>query len=85
MMRDLRAGLRQFVNKPLFSALAVLLLAVGIGANVVIFDFVDTLVLKPLPVRDPQNLWLLESAHEKQVEVFASLDLFPLGAPRGWI
>ena len=66
-MRDLKSGLRQFLHKPLFSALAVLLLAIGIGANVLIFGFVDTLLLKPLPVRHPENLWLLESVRKQQL------------------
>jgi predicted permease len=67
MIRDLQAGFRQFAHKPLFSVLAVLLLSVGIGANVLIFGFIDTLILKPLPVRNPQNLWLLEGVREQQV------------------
>ena len=66
-MRELQAGFGQFVRKPLFSALAVLLLAVGIGANVLIFSFIDALLLKPVPVRDPANLWLLEGEREQQV------------------
>jgi predicted permease len=67
MKRDLQAGLRQFVTKPLFCALSVLLLAVGIGANVLIFSFLDSLILKPLPVRDSEHLWLLEGVEEQQV------------------
>ncbi len=67
MMGDFKSGLRQFAHKPLFSALAVLLLSIGIGANVLIFGLLDTLLLKPLPVRNPQNLWLLETNHKQQV------------------
>lgn len=66
MIRDLRSGFRQFSNKPLFSALVVLLVAVGIGANILIFGFIDTLLLKPLPVRNPENLWILQSVRKKQ-------------------
>ena len=68
MILDLRSALRQFIHKPLFSSLVVLLVAVGIGANVLIFGFIDTLLLKPLPVRNPENLWVLESIREKQVQ-----------------
>lgn len=67
MIRDLQAGFRQFTHKPLFSALAILLLAVGLGANVLIFGFVNALLLKPLPVRRPENLWLLEGNRDQQV------------------
>ena len=67
MMGDVKSGLRQLVHKPLFSALAVLLLSIGIGANVLIFGLIDTLLLKPLPVRIPDNLWLLETNHKQQV------------------
>jgi predicted permease len=67
MIGDLESGLRQFQRKPLFSTLVTLLLAVGIGSNVLIFGFIDTLLLKPLPVRDPENLWVLQSIRERQV------------------
>jgi hypothetical protein len=67
MIRDVKSGIRQFISRPLFSFLVTLLLAVGIGSNVLIFGFIDTLLLKPLPVRDPGNLWVLESVREKQV------------------
>ncbi len=68
MLRDFRLGFRQFINKPLFCGLVLLLVATGIGANILIFGFIDTLLLKPLPVRNPENLWMLESNHPKQVE-----------------
>ncbi len=51
----------------LFSFVFVMLLAMGIGTNTVIFSFIDTLILKPLPVLDPQNLVLLEKIRQKQV------------------
>ena len=68
MIRDLRSGFRQFLHKPFFSALVLLLVAVGIGANVLIFGLIDVLLLKPLPVRQPENLWMLESVHSRQVQ-----------------
>ncbi len=68
MIRDLRSGLRQFSHKPFFSALVVLLVAVGIGANILIFGFIDTLLLKPLPVKNPRSLWVLESVRQKQIQ-----------------
>ncbi len=68
MIRDLRSGFRQFLHKPLFSALVVLLVAIGVGANVLIFGLIDALLLKPLPVRNPDNLWVLQSVHTRQFQ-----------------
>jgi predicted permease len=67
MHKDLTYALRQFCRARLLSAVVILLLGIGIGANVLIFSFINALLLKPLPVRDPQSLFLLEKMHEKQV------------------
>ena len=68
MIRDFISGFRQFLHKPFLSGLVVLLVSIGIGANILIFGFIDTLLLKPLPVRDPNNLWMLQSNHSRQLE-----------------
>ncbi len=67
MWHELRYALRQFRNDKLLSAVVVLLLGVGIGANAVIFGFVNAVILRPLPVRHPQNLFLIEKMRQKQV------------------
>lgn len=67
MWRDLRFGLRQLRRHRTSSALAILLLGVGIGANTLVFSLVNELLLKPLPVRDPQNLYLLQGIATHQV------------------
>lgn len=56
---DLRYGARQLRNNPLLTAVCVITLALGIGANTAIFSAVYTVLLRPLPFRDPQRLFLI--------------------------
>jgi len=57
--RDLRHGARLLWKAPGFSAVALVALALGMGATSAIFSVVDAVLLKPLPFRDPQRLVLL--------------------------
>jgi predicted permease len=59
LWRDLRFAWRSFRKTPVFSAVAVFSLALGIGANTAIFTLVDQLILSRLPVQDPDQLALL--------------------------
>ena len=61
-MNDLRYSFRQLMNNPGFTAVAVLTLALGIGANTAIFSVVDVTLLKWLPVRNPEQLYLIAHA-----------------------
>jgi predicted permease len=61
MGRDLRHGLRQLAHAPGFTAVAVLSLALGIGANTAVFSLVYDVVLRSLAVRDPDRLVLLRN------------------------
>ncbi len=56
LAEDLRNGFRQIARNPGFTAIAVLTLALGIGANTALFSIFNSLILRPLPVRDPGSL-----------------------------
>ncbi len=58
-LQDLRYAARTMLQNKAFTALAALSLALGIGANTAIFSFMDALLMRSLPVRDPQSLAVL--------------------------
>ena len=64
LLHDVRYGSRQLVKHPVFTILAVVSLALGIGANTAIFSLVNTVLLRPLPVKEPSQL----------IEVYGSLN-----------
>src|SRR5262249_57451957 len=59
LIQDTRYALRMMRKNPVFTLLATLLLALGIGANTAIYSVLDALLVRSLPVADPQSLAVL--------------------------
>src|SRR5215469_12220232 len=54
--QDVRHGVRMLLKSPLFTAVALTTIAIGVGANTAIFSLVDSILLRPLPYPEPQRL-----------------------------
>jgi predicted permease len=68
-LRDLRFGARLLVRGPAFTAVAILSLALGIGSSTAIFSLLNAIVLRPLPVADPQDLYIAQATEPNELEL----------------
>lgn len=69
MLQDLRFSVRLLLKSPLFSAIVLITLALGIGANTAIFTVVDQVLLKPLPLNDPASLVRVQEQHRRPMNI----------------
>ena len=76
MLKDIRLSLRQLIKQPAFTAIAVLTIALAIGATTAVLSLVNGLLVRPLPYQEPQQLVLLLQHFKSQ-----NLERIPVSPP----
>src|SRR5215813_6106703 len=78
MFQDLRYGFRMLLNNKMFTLVAALSLALGIGANTAIFSLINAMMLRMLPVKDAQELAIFTTIREKGTGYIFSYPLYEM-------
>ena len=73
LLREIRYSIRMLIKNPGFTAVALITMALGIGANTAIFSVINTIVLRPLPFREPDRIVFVWSSRGEQDRSTASL------------
>src|SRR5918996_1137737 len=74
-LHDLRFGARLLARAPGFTAVAVVSLALGIGASSAIFSLINAIVLRPLPVADPHELYIAQVTESHEIDLLFPSDV----------
>src|SRR4051794_8435448 len=78
LLQDLRFAGRTLLKRPALAAIAILTLALGIGANTAIFSVVDSVLLAPLPFRDPERLTMIWASNPELARQVGLPDKLPV-------
>jgi predicted permease len=79
LFKDIRFGLRGLLRRPAFTVVALVILALGIGANTAIFTLINAVILKPLPVSKPEELVFFNGESSEGTSTMDDGDI-----PSGW-